>query len=63
MIITLADVRTYQSRYCSTGIEAFCKKYDIDFNKFLTEGVEEEVLLATGDSMARKIVEKKNGRW
>jgi len=48
--------------YCVKGIKEFCKKYNIDFKKMVKEGVDEEVLIATGDAMALKVVEQAKSR-
>lgn len=44
--------------YCIKGIKEFCKRYGIDFRNFVKHGIDEEVLLKTGDAMAVKVVER-----
>lgn len=44
-------------RYCSKGMRKFAEKHNIDYTKFLKEGLDEEILLATNDAMAIKVVE------
>jgi len=44
-------------KYCSRGIRYWCKQKGIDYIKFIKEGIEEEVLLAFNDSMAKRVVE------
>lgn len=61
MKITLEHARSYpcmtRSGYCARGMRKFAGRYNLDWQKFITEGIDEEVLLATGDSMAERIVE------
>jgi len=46
-----------QLKYCVRGCKTFCEKYNIDFKKFVKEGVDAEEFLKTGDAMALKLVE------
>lgn len=55
MIITMDHVR--HIHYCSSGIKLFSKRHGIDLGEFCKNGVDEEVLLATGDQMAIDLVE------
>lgn len=55
MIVKLEHVR--QVHFCSRGVRAFCERHNLDWNKFIKEGLPEEVILATGDHMAREVVE------
>jgi molybdate-binding protein len=50
VIVTLADMR--QISYCSRGAREFAKRYNLDFNKFITEGIPASELLATKNAMA-----------
>jgi len=43
--------------YCSRGMRSFAARHRLDWEKFLTDGIPEEELLATGDDMARQVVE------
>jgi hypothetical protein len=61
MKITIRN--TAGCKYCSKGVREFFKKYNLDYNEFVKNGVEEEVLLGTGDSMAKRVVEFAHGRW
>lgn len=43
--------------YCSKGLRRGAEQYGLDFRAFITEGLEEESLLATGDAQLRRLVE------
>lgn len=60
MIIRMEHVR--QAKMCASGARAFFKRYNLDWNKFLTEGLPEEDIIATGDAMGLDVVEIANGR-
>lgn len=67
MKITLQDARSFpiitRSGYCARGMRLFAERYQLDWQTFITEGIEEEILLATGDDLAKKIVDwVKNAR-
>lgn len=47
--------------YCNKGGRALCKTHGIDWAKFVSEGVPEEVLLAIDNAMAIKVVENAHG--
>lgn len=42
---------------CSRGARDFFARHDLDWSAFLETGVDHELLLATGDPMARQVVE------
>lgn len=42
---------------CCSGVKSWFEKKGLDYRSFLTEGVDEELLLATNDAMAEKAVE------
>jgi hypothetical protein len=53
-----------QVQYCAKGMRYFAKKNSLDMAEFIANGLDEDVLLATGDDTARKVVEiarKENG--
>lgn len=50
VIVTMRDVRAIQG--CSRGARYFCERHGIDWPAFLANGVDAEVLDATGDAMA-----------
>lgn len=60
MKITLQHARSYPCRtqigFCSPVMKKFAERHNLDWNAFITEGVDEEVLLATGDAMVKKLV-------
>lgn len=48
---------------CSSGAREFFKKHNLDWQKFLNEGLDSEIIEATEDPMALSVVEAaKNGR-
>ena len=55
MIVTIQDARKHLG-YCSPGMRRFAKKYELDWMDFLRNGISEEKLLATGDSLALNLV-------
>jgi len=56
----MADIRA--AKMCSRGARDFFRRHDLDWEAFLREGVPAEQLLATGDEMARQVVEVARGR-
>lgn len=38
--------------YCARGMRLFAQQNDLDWNRFITEGIPAEELEATGDAMA-----------
>lgn len=60
MIITMADVRA--ARMCSRGTREFLARHGVDWKTFLSQGVSADVLIATGDAMALRVVEVARGR-
>ena len=55
MMIRVTHAR--RAGYCSKGMRAFCKKYDADWSEFVKNGLPEEQFLATGDELAKRVVE------
>ncbi|EGC1288303.1 hypothetical protein H8526_002351 [Salmonella enterica] len=54
--VTLAHIR--QAGYCPQGARQFARRYGLDFRQFIRDGfIDADVLLATGDELARKLVE------
>lgn len=50
--------------YCTKGIRLFGKKHNLNYLKFIKEGIEAEELEKLNDSMANKMIEvarKENG--
>lgn len=47
---------------CSSGTRDFFKRHNMDWNKFLKEGLPEDDFIKTGDAMAMQVVEAARGR-
>ena len=67
MIITMKDVRltegfSRRKGLCARGTRAWFDKYKLDYSDFLKNGIDEEVLLSTGDAFAIAVVEQAHGR-
>ncbi len=67
MRITIQHVRRVRgfSRkpgFCAKGLKAWFERNGLDYRDFLKNGIEEEVLLKTGDPMAIATVEQAHGR-
>jgi len=60
VIVTIKDIRA--CKMCSGGTRKFFARHGMDWNKFIKEGLPEEDFIATGDSMAMKVVEAARGR-
>ena len=56
IIITIAHVRA--AGLCVNGTRVWFARHDLDFRAFLREGCTAETLLATGDAMALRVVER-----
>lgn len=50
------------ARMCSGGARSFFDRHGLDWAAFLRVGIDAEELLATGDEMARQVVEVARGR-
>lgn len=44
-------------QYCARGVRAFYARHGLDYAALLREGTDGAELLATGDAMARRVVE------
>lgn len=53
--VTIAHVRA--AGLCVHGARAFFARHGLDFRAFLRDGIPAQVLLATGDAMALRVVE------
>lgn len=59
--ITMSHVR--QAKMCSRGARDFFARHNLDWKKFLAEGLDSDLIEATGDAMALEVVKvAKNGR-
>jgi len=53
--VTHADMRALA--YCNRGARQWFCRHGLDWSSFLARGLPADVLLATGDAMAREVVE------
>lgn len=63
VIVKMVDIRA--AKLCSNGARGFFQRQGLDWNKFLSEGLPEELFIATGDANAMRVVEAaraRNGR-
>lgn len=61
LMITHADMRSLG--YCNRGARIWFERHGLDFNLFRKEGLSADVLEATGDAMAMRLVNwVKDGR-
>lgn len=56
MMITIDHVKA--QGYCSKGARAFFKEYNLNWQDFLSNGIEANTLLATRNEMAIALVKK-----
>lgn len=52
--ITITDIR--RTGHCVRGIKRWFDGHGLDFKAFLANGIDAEVLLATGDALALQVV-------
>jgi hypothetical protein len=62
MIIRLEHMRQMplaqgRTGYCSKGARLFAERNGLDWESFCRDGIDEAVLLATGDYQAQQVVE------
>lgn len=55
MRITMRDVRA--AKMCSRGARVFCARNGLDWAEFIKHGLDAKVIEATGDAMAKQLVE------
>lgn len=60
VIVTMRDIRA--CKMCSGGTRTFFTRHNMDWSRFLKEGLPEEDFIATGDAMALQVVEAARGR-
>lgn len=58
--ITIDDI--IKAGHCPSGARTWFNAHSLDFRDFLKNGVEAEVLLATGDGLAQRVVDRKRER-
>ena len=63
MVVVYDDIA--KAGYCAAGARRWFEAHGLDFKTFIAEGVAAEVLLATEDAMAERVValklERENG--
>ena len=52
----------WDAGYCSRGLRAFAKRHNLDWEDFLQNGIEEEIIAALDDHMGNKVIEVAHGR-
>lgn len=57
MLITITDIRL--AGHCVAGSRDWFAAYGLDFRDFIRNGIDAEVLLATGDALAEQVIERK----
>lgn len=55
MIVTVTEVR--RAGHCVRGAREWFEAHGLDFAKFLSQGIDEDEFLATGDALAQQVVE------
>ena len=55
MIITITDIRA--AGHCVRGAKDWFDRHGLDFRDFLKRGIPEAEFLASGDAMAKRIVD------
>lgn len=56
MIVYARHIRA--AKLCTRGARAWFEKHNINWTEFLSKGVPANVLLATGDSLAKRVVDQ-----
>lgn len=59
-VVRMEHIRA--ARMCSSGTRGFFERHGLDWSAFLRDGIDAEELLATGDLMAKQVVEVARGR-
>lgn len=57
MIVKRHHLDEMQPRYCANGSRRWFARMGLDWAAFVRDGIESDVLEATGDAMALKLVE------
>jgi hypothetical protein len=60
MKIYMSDIRN--AKMCARGTRAFFMLHGLDFQDFIKNGIDAEIILSTQDAMAIQVVELKYGR-
>lgn len=59
MVIRIEHVRA--AGFCVRGARTWFEGHNLSFSDFLRDGADEAVLLATGDALAARVVERARG--
>lgn len=62
MIVKRHHLDEMQPRYCANGSRRWFARMGLDWAAFVRDGIESDVLEATGDAMALKLVETVKAR-
>lgn len=57
VIVTITDIRL--AGHCVSGTREWFNAYDLDFRDFIRNGMDSDILLATGDGLAQQVIERK----
>lgn len=60
VLVRMEHIRA--ARMCSRGTREFFERHGLDWSAFLQEGIPGSKLEATGDAMARRVVEVARGQ-
>ena len=58
--VTLTDLRA--AKMCSAGARRFFKRHRLNWDTFIKSGIDDRLLLGTGDHMAKELVRVANER-
>lgn len=59
-VVTIADVRA--RKWCVSGAREFCRVHGLSWEQFVREGMPCSAMLATGNDMARQLVDDVRSR-
>jgi hypothetical protein len=60
LVVTHADMRSLG--YCNRGARAWFARHQLDWSRFIDQGLPAPLLLATGDALAEAVVDAARGR-
>lgn len=63
MIVHHRHMKAAGLNYCNPGARRWFKFHQLDWNEFITNGLPEEILAATGDAMALAVIEEARKEW
>jgi len=58
--VTVHDLKAMA--YCNRGSRPFFERHGLDWGDFVRNGIDAELLIATGDAMALRLVDVAKGR-